>query len=211
MAFSEPIGGVIVAAGLSSRMGAFKPMLPLGDSTVIRSLIRRFRAVGVAPIVLVVGRNGDLLADHVADLGVEIVPNPDFATTDMFCSACLGLRTLVCRCGGVFFTPGDSPAFAAASLTALAKQMAREPKGAWTPTYRGRKGHPVLLSGESLAEILAFRGPGGMRGALEGCSAGLGLLELDDPGLVLDADTPEDYQRLLDYCRSGEGPGGTAF
>ena len=50
------LGAVVVAAGLSRRMGAFKPMLPLGDSTLIRSLLQRLRIAGADHIVLVVGR-----------------------------------------------------------------------------------------------------------------------------------------------------------
>ena len=77
-------GVVIVAAGLSSRMKAFKPMLPLAGSTVIRALIDTMKKANIEPIIVVVGKNSQELIEHLSDLPVETVVNSDYAKTDMF-------------------------------------------------------------------------------------------------------------------------------
>lgn len=195
------LGAVVVAAGLSRRMGAFKPMLPLGDSTLIRSLLQRLRIAGADYIVLVVGREGDRLIQHVADLGVDWVGNPDFATTDMFRSVCIGLERIQGRCGRILFTPGDSPCFSPTSGVRLNQAMEQTGADILIPAYQGRRGHPILLANRVLPYLLTYRGTGGLRGALQMYPGPQQVLELEDPGLVLDADTPEDYQHLLAYQR----------
>ena len=85
------IGAVVAAAGLSSRMQAFKPMLPLGDSTIIRTLIAGLRAAGVSAITVVTGHNADRLQEHLSGLDIAFADNKDYATTDMLCSAGIGL------------------------------------------------------------------------------------------------------------------------
>lgn len=193
------LGAVVVAAGLSRRMGTFKPLLPLGDSTLIRSLLQRLRLAGADHIVLVVGREGERLVQHVLDLGVDWVANPNYATTDMFCSARIGLERIQGRCNRIFFTPGDSPCFSPASGIQLQAAMEQTGADILIPAYQGRRGHPLLLANRVLPYLLQYRGSGGLRGALQLYSGPQQVLDLEDPGILLDADTPEDYQRLLAY------------
>ncbi|MBQ6808336.1 MAG: nucleotidyltransferase family protein [Firmicutes bacterium] len=195
-------GAVIVAAGMSSRMQAFKPMLPLAEDTLIRTLIRQLLAAGASPIVLVVGRNGKELTAHVSDLPVECVCNPDYASTDMFCSVRIGMEQIRGRCESVLFSPGDCPCFSPESANALLREMETSQCPVFIPTYQGRRGHPVLLRQEIIEHILSYTGEGGLRGALQAYPGEQHLLPLEDPGLCMDADKPEDYQRLLAYAQA---------
>ena len=192
-------GALITAAGRSSRMGAFKPLLPLGKSTVIRTALTTLLTCGVAPIVVVTGREAELLRQHIADLSVETVHNADFAITDMFYSAGLGFRALTGRCDSVLFTPVDSPLFAKESVWALLSAMERTGCHIVTPAFQGRQGHPVLLAAKAMPQLLSFRGPGGLKGAIDAYVGPKEVLELADPGLVLDADDPAAYARLQAY------------
>lgn len=85
-------GAVIVAAGHKNRGTAFLPMLPVGDSTVIRRIIITMRRVGIDPIVVVTGKQGDELEKHISDLEVISLRNPDYETEQMFDSISMGLR-----------------------------------------------------------------------------------------------------------------------
>ena len=196
------LGAVIVAGGLSSRMNAFKPMLPLGNSTIIRRVITTLAEAGVGNILLVTGREGDRLTEHVSDLPVTTVHNPDYATTDMFCSARIGFAKLSGCCDRIFFLPGDVPLFSAATLAAMLDKQRREAVDFLVPTHNGKKGHPVLLSAALLPTLLAFKGDGGMKAVIRGYNGRKATIEVPDPGILLDADTPEDYQRLLTYQAS---------
>ncbi|MDO4732095.1 MAG: nucleotidyltransferase family protein [Bacillota bacterium] len=199
MKTKNKIGALIVAAGKSSRMQAFKPMLPLAEDTLIRTLIRQLLAVGASPIVLVVGKNATELSAHVSDLPVECVCNPDYASTDMFCSVRIGMEQIRGRCEIVLFSPGDCPCFSPESAKTLIEEMEKSQVASLTPCYQGRRGHPVLFRQEIIGHILSYKGEGGLRGALDTAPGEQRLLPLEDPGLILDADRPEDYEGMLAY------------
>jgi len=192
-------GAVIVAAGLSSRMKAFKPMLPLGEATVIRTLISTLRQVGVDPVVVVTGRNAGELSEHICDLA-ETVNNADYAVTDMFHSACLGLEAIKDRCHRLFFMPGDVPLISSYSLLEMMEHSDEMSVDILTPSYNGNTGHPVLIDGKIIPQLLAYQGQRGLKGAIASCVGSKDILPLPDPGLVMDADEPADYDRLLEYA-----------
>jgi len=77
-------GAVIVAAGHRSKSSAFQPMLPIGDSTVIRRIIITMKMSGIDPIVVITGMNGDELEKHIANLRVICLRNQEYASTQMF-------------------------------------------------------------------------------------------------------------------------------
>lgn len=78
-------GALILAAGLSSRMGRFKPLLPIGKSTFIDHIIQTMRTAGVGPVVIVTGWHAHELEEHFAGrTDITLVHNPDFAHTQMF-------------------------------------------------------------------------------------------------------------------------------
>lgn len=185
---------VIAAAGLSSRMGCFKPLLPFGDTTVIRQTVCTLKGAGVHPILVVTGHNGRALEEHLQPDGVLCIRNRDFAHTDMLASLQLGLSALPAGWTRVFVGPGDSPLISRETL----EQMISIPARAVCPLCRGQKGHPLLLSPEAAAQVLAWRGPGGLRGLLDTGALCETCIETEDPGVLLDADTPQEYQRLLE-------------
>ena len=186
-------GAVIAAAGFSSRMGEFKPLLPLGGQTMIAVLIGRLRAAGVEEILVVTGHNGDRLEAHLAELGVNFVRNPDYASTQMFESICLGLRGLRGCHDGVFITPGDVPLVRPETI----REMEQRAAAVVRPVYGGRQGHPVLLSAEVVPQVLRYDGTDGLRRVLRQLNDRTVRVEVPDEGVLLDADTPEEFQTLL--------------
>ncbi|HOX31915.1 MAG TPA: NTP transferase domain-containing protein [Spirochaetales bacterium] len=107
---------MIVAAGLSSRMREFKPLPPVGDSSLIRRIASSFRAAGVSDIAVVTGHNAEALREHLSGLGTACLRNEDYAASDMFSSVRIGLGYIGDRCGRAFLTPVDVPVFDAAGL-----------------------------------------------------------------------------------------------
>ncbi len=192
-------GAVIVAAGLSSRMNAFKPMLPLGNSTIIRTVISSLRAAGVSTIAVVTGHNAELLREHVADLDVDCLYNGDYASTDMFCSACIGLSYMKNKADCLFFMPGDLPLFNVSSLRLMINAMDESGPEIVIPACNGRRGHPLFINNRAIPALLAYKGIMGLKGAMAACGA-VQVLELDDKGVIMDADNPEDYRLLLQYA-----------
>jgi len=213
--------GIIVAAGLSSRMGDFKPLLPFRDSTIIENTIDTMKQAGIETIVVVIGHNKELMEQALKSSNAITVYNPDFAISDMMSSIKLGLKEIFrvqeakeikakenkakkneeTPIEALFILPGDMPAISPTTLIKVQNQMKHcdvKIKIIF-PTVQGRKKHPPLIRVELLQEIYHYQGNMGLRGALEPYAMDTAYLEVDDYGCTIDTDTPEDYKRLLEY------------
>ena len=186
---------LIVAAGMSSRMGDFKPLLNIGSISIAQRVVATFRQAGLDKIVMITGYNAPLLERHLSGNGVVFLRNEDYRTTQMFDSVRIGLRYLRDKCDRVLFTPVDIPLFTAATVRALLETEA--PLAC--PAVDGETGHPTLIAASLFDRILADKGDLGLRGALDRCGAEMTLLPVEDRGVLHDADTPEDYKALLKY------------
>ena len=186
--------GLICAAGRSSRMGACKPLLPLGDETVLRKGVITMKKAGVSPIVVVAGREAEAVSESVKDLGAEVIFNREYAATQMFDSVKMGLCALQGRCDCVLFTPADIPLYTAETVRLLLNAGER----ICAPVFEGRTGHPVCFDADLIEEILAYEGAGGLAGAFESLG-GKSLIECSDEGILIEADTPEEYERMKEY------------
>jgi molybdenum cofactor cytidylyltransferase len=185
---------VIVAAGLSSRMGRYKPLLPIEGEPAIVHLITTMQKAGVSHCVIVTGYRADDLRAACCNLeNISFVHNPDYATTDMLDSAKIGFRAVPNRYDRVFFTPADIPLIPGSVIQGLLQRT----EALVYPSYRFKKGHPVSIDVKYLEPILAFTGDGGLRGAFASLSVEPAYLETDDPGILMDMDTPDDYQNIL--------------
>lgn len=186
-------GAVVVDAGMSSRMGDFKPMLSIGSISVAQRVVATLKQAGAARVVVVTGYNAEELERHLASSGVVFLRNENYRTTHMFDSALIGLRYLRDKCRQVLFTPVDIPLFTAATVDALLTSGAELA----CPVCGGTRGHPILMSANVIDRVLEDSGESGLDGALSRCGVPMTLVEVDDPGILHDADTPEDYRELL--------------
>lgn len=188
-------GAVIVAAGMSSRMGDFKPMLTIGSISIAQRVVATLQQGGAEQIVMVTGFNATVLERHLAGQGIVFLRNENYQTTNMFDSAAIGLEYMRDKADRVLFTPVDIPLFTAATVSALlssGKKLA-------VPVCGDETGHPILISSELIGKILSYEGDEGLRGALEHCGTPVSRIPVTDRGILHDADTPEDYAALLKY------------
>ena len=189
---------LIVAAGMSTRMGKFKPMLSIGAISIAERVIATLRQAGAGRIVVVTGCNADELERHLAKSGAVFLRNENYRTTHMFDSALIGLRYLQGKCSRVLFTPVDIPLFTASTVEALLNSGA--PLAC--PVCDGRDGHPILMGAEVIDRVVLDSGDGGLKGALERCGVPMTAVPVSDPGILMDVDTPADYAELLEVHNS---------
>ena len=189
---------LIVAAGMSSRMGDFKPMLSIGSITIAQRVVATFHQAGIRKIVMVTGFNAVTLERHLSGSGVIFLRNENYETTQRFDSVKIGLGYLRGKCDRVLFTPVDIPLFTAGTVHALLDSDA--PLAC--PTCQGQTGHPIAISASLFDRILADGGEQGLKGAVERCGAAMREITVDDPGTLHDADTPADFSALVDYHNS---------
>lgn len=189
------IGAVIVAAGMSSRMGDFKPMLNIGAISIAQRIVATLRQAGAQHIVVVTGFNAEALEKHLSDNGLIFLRNNDYETTDMFTSAKIGLDYLKDKCGAILFTPVDIPLFTCDTV----RQLIASDADIAIPVCAGAEGHPIRIASRLLPALLAQSGEGGLRGAIAALDVPVRHVPVRDAGILQDADTPQDYQALLDY------------
>ncbi|MCR5090795.1 MAG: NTP transferase domain-containing protein [Oscillospiraceae bacterium] len=186
---------LIVAAGMSSRMGDFKPMLNIGSISIAQRVVATFQQACVDKIVMVTGYHALVLERHLSGNGIVFLRNENYETTQMFESVCIGLNYLKDKCDRILFTPVDIPLFTAATVQALLESGAELA----CPVCEGKDGHPVLIASGLVGTILADSGHGGLKGALERSGRKMEQIPVNDMGILHDADTPEDYRALLQY------------
>ena len=191
-------GALITAAGMSSRMGDFKPMLNIGSISIAQRIVANFRQAGIEKIVMVTGYNAAKLERHLAGNGIVFLRNENYETTQMFDSVKIGLEYLRDKVDSILFTPVDIPLFSLSTLEAIISCEAELA----CPCCGGETGHPIKLPSRLVDIICSDPGERGLKGALEACGEEMVEIQVDDPGVLHDADTPEDYRALLKYHNS---------
>lgn len=188
-------GALIIAAGHEGEKEDFRPMLPAGDSTVIRRIILTMKQAGADPVVVVTGRRGDDLEKHISGLGAICLRNKDYESTQMFYSICQGLAYMKSLCGRIFILPAKFPMF----LPATIRRMMECEAPVVCPVRNGRRGHPVLLSVSAVDAVLAYQGDLGLKGALnqEELAGQTAEIPVEDEGIILAVDTREDCAKPL--------------
>lgn len=193
------IGALISAAGMSKRMNNFKQLMTIGDLTLIEHTILEFRHAGILDIVVITGHRYEEVEKILSPYDVILLHNESYQTSDMFASVKIGLDYFKDKVDRLFFTPGDIPLFSPETVSRLLEKTG----DLICPSYHGKSGHPLLIDAKLIPKLLAFNGEGGLSGACKSTGAKLISLETDDPGIIFDADTKDDFSRLeeLYYSR----------
>jgi CTP:molybdopterin cytidylyltransferase MocA len=196
------IAARIPVAGLSTRMGDFKPLLLIDGQPMIRRTVRSVLAGGATTACVVLGREAERVRAALVDLPrLLFVENTEFACSDMLASVQLGLRTLgASGADAVFILPGDMPAVDAETLRLLSERAALSEVALLYPTINGRRGHPLLLKREALAAVLNFSDEGGVKAAVTGFAEE--AVATSDEGILLDTDTPQSFANVVKYLHS---------
>lgn len=199
------ITAIILAAGYSSRMGAFKPLLPLGEMSILEQEIRLFQSAGIHDIRVVAGYRASEVSDLLKPMGISCIVNEAY-NQGMYSSVIAGLRTLTSEQEAFFILPADIPRVRSHTLAALlrAYQESNIQHPILYPNFQGMRGHPPLIASSYAAEMIRGNQPGGLRAFLEIYKNYAEDVEVSDEGILFDIDTPEDYRRLIDHCRSDE-------
>lgn len=194
-------GALIPAAGLSSRMGRFKALLPVDGRPMVRHIAQKLIAAGFERITVVTGCRREEVEAALRGLQIRFVFNERFATTQMLDSVQMGLRALAEACDLVLLVPVDCPSFRVETVQALA----REAGDVVIPEKDGRTGHPILIRAEAFPALMAYRGADGLRGAIRQSGLSVRRMATEDEGIFADIDTEDAYRAWL---KTDAAPGG---
>jgi molybdenum cofactor cytidylyltransferase len=194
---NDRIVALILAAGFSSRMGAFKPLLPVGGSLLIERTIARFLQAGFRDVRVVVGHRAEEVIPIVHRLGARPIVNENYSS-GMYSSVRAGVRTLGEEDDAFFLMPGDCLLRRPETLVEMALVFLRKQVGILHPAYGGKRGHPPLISALYRKIILSGEPAGGLKDLLADHEDDAAAVEVDDEGILMDLDTPQEYRRALE-------------
>jgi molybdenum cofactor cytidylyltransferase len=192
------IYGILLAAGTSSRMGQPKPLLNWRGKSLVRHTAEQALASRITGLVVVLGAGArDVRAALIGlDGPVHLVENPAYADGQAG-SVRAGLTALPSAASGAIVLLVDQPLVGPAVINQLIDTFAAHPETlAVVPTYQGRRGNPVLLARALFEPISRISGDSGARAVFAAYADQILTLELNDPAIVTDIDTPEEYAQL---------------
>lgn len=208
------ISAVVLAAGYSSRMGRFKPLLTVGGIPALERLIAGIKEAGIKNIAVVTGYRHELLQPVIRSMsgdGTVIVEayNAGF-DSGMFSSIKTGIarvREVFPDSEGCFLMPVDCPLIDSKVITTLedavmcSGDIVRDSFA--VPVFEGKKGHPLYVPAGYAEEICSYDGPGGLKGITDKYWDRMLRVPVDSEGCILDMDTPEGYREIEDFLAAG--------
>ncbi len=202
------VAAVVLAAGRSRRMGRCKLVLPWAGGTVIGQVVSTLHQAGARPVLVVTAPPCHYLvlralAGSPAQVTVYHPQDPDA----MLVTVQWGLRHLPEGVEATLVALGDQPHRPVDVVRALLEAFARSRAPLVVPVYQGRRGHPWLLHRALWPALLRLPPQATLRDFLRQHAHLVLEVPVNDPGLHLDMDTPEDYRRLLAWWEQHRAAG----
>jgi len=194
-----PVTPIVLAAGASRRMGRSKALLDFDGCACLELVLDAVRPAG-RPIV-VLGPNHEEIRNRVDLDAVDVVLNldPDSGQTASLQAA---LSRLPADAAAFFFLPVDLPLVRAAEIEGLLQSRIANPGAALhIPSHGMKRGHPILCARSLAAEFLALPPGASARDVVNRLPGRIAYIELGEPYVLMDMDTPEDYRRCLEAYR----------
>ena len=193
------LSAVVLAAGLSRRMGAAnKLLLPFGTVPLVRRVVTTITALPFREVIVATGHEADAVEAALTGLPVRLVRNAKYEDGQMT-SVHAGLATLTAPSEGVMVCLGDQPALTSEDLELVAAAFfAADRADVLVPTFGGARGNPIVLSRPSLDAILARGGNFGCRQFVTKNADLVRTFEMPNDHVLVDVDRPEDYAALRD-------------
>ncbi|HTS69384.1 MAG TPA: nucleotidyltransferase family protein [Terriglobia bacterium] len=190
------IAGLILAAGESRRMGRDKALLTYHGRTFLESTIESLRAAGVEKITVVLGHHAETIrvATNLAEVGVVV--NADYQRGQTSSLQCGLAAAAADSPQAIVLCLVDHPATSAGTMAKLLDCFETTHAPVVIPTYKGQRGHPVIISQKLFPDLLALSPDTPANSVIRKYREGAQWVEVADPGILLDVDDPDTYERL---------------
>lgn len=211
-AVHEPIAGIVLAAGESARFGKPKQLLDWQGQPFVRAVTQTALKAGLSPVIVVTGANAEGVEAAVNDLDVIVARNEEWQSgqgssiragvralshAPLPASSSFPLRTARegKECGGAVFLLADQPQITTSIIQALMEKHAEGLYSIVAPMVMDRRANPVIFDRATFPDLLTIEGDTGGRAIFH--KRRVEYLPWHDDLLLLDVDTPEQYQRLI--------------
>lgn len=187
------ISAVVLAAGLSTRMGEQKLLLPWGKTSVIGHVVSTLIEAEVDNITLITGGSEAALKETLQDYEINYIFNRDYANGEMLLSVKAGLRSLGKKANSALIVLADQPQIEAKTIRAINKSYLTSEKKIIVPSYHMHRGHPWLVDNSFWQEILDLVPPLTLHDFLNKHSNDIEYVVVNTPSILQDLDTKMDY------------------
>lgn len=191
------IAAVVLAAGLSTRMGSNKLLAQIDGEPLVRRVVRSVAASAARPVVVVTGHEHEVICTALAHAEILIVHNPDYRD-GLSTSVRTGISK-VAECDAAIIVLGDMPSVSSMLIDKMiAAYGSKKHNAICVATSRGRRGNPVLFDRSFFPELQMISGDIGAREIIRMHRPLVCEVDVDDDGPLIDLDTPEELERFLE-------------
>ena len=191
---NRQVAAIVLAAGRSTRMGAPKPLLPWGRTTLLGEVVNRLSQCAVSEIVVVTGAEREAVEALLLGTSAHTAFNPDFESSEMARSLQIGLAHLHPKTSAIIVALADQPQIEPEVVNALLQRWRETLAPVTAPTHHGQRGHPMLFDRAAWPAIAHLPPTANPREVLRGL-ASIERVEVHTASILLDLDTPADYER----------------
>lgn len=190
------IGAIVLAAGMSTRMGEAKVLLPWGERrTIIEHIIEQLTLARIPQITVVTGHQAKEVCQAVARYEVDTTYNAEYRIGEMLSSLKAGLKAMPMHISAALVVLGDQPRLQPKVISQILANYAEGTGDIVAPSYQMRRGHPILIDRRYWAEILALPDGGAPRDVIDQHKDRIAYVTVDTDSVIRDVDTPHDYQQ----------------
>ncbi len=190
---------MVLAAGLSTRMGRPKALLPFGGRTIIEHILGVLEHSSVGEILVITGHERDAIERLSNKFHARAVFNPHYAAGEMLSSIQAGLNSISAHADAALIVLGDQPLLEHSIVEQIVAAYYEGRGKIVIPSYQKRRGHPVLIDRAHWGAILSLGEQQSLRDYLRGLdTTAIYHLDVDTPNVLNDMDTPADYERALE-------------
>ncbi len=187
------ITALVLAAGLSTRMGQPKMLLPWGGSIVIDQVVNTLIDAQLDDICVVTGGSHEEIKEALTRRKAKLIYNPDYANGEMLSSVQLGLRSIRPESEAALIVLGDQPQIEIWVIKAIVTEFRIEQKSIVVPSYQMHRGHPWLIERSMWEGIQRLEPPSTLHDFLLDNQGSIAYVNVDTTSILQDLDTPEDY------------------
>lgn len=196
------ITAIVLAAGLSRRMGTQnKLLLTIGNQSLIEKVVDKVAGSRVQEVLVVLGHEAAKMRRTLRNKPIKMVKNPLYQL-GMTTSIQAGIQATLEETKGYMIVLGDLMKIESEDLNLLIHtfevQIEKNPQVIVLPVFEGNKGNPIIFSSYYRETILQHKEMNGCKGIVQAHSDQVVKIEMPDNHVVLDIDTPDDYQALLE-------------
>jgi len=187
------ISGLVLAAGQSTRMSEPKLLMNWGETTVIGKVIKTLHQAGINDIIVITGRYQLELQQILKNYPLQFIFNPNYTNGEMLTSVQIGLKGVSKEAEAVLIVLGDQPQIETVVVQGIVNQFLKTHHSLIVPSYKMHRGHPWLVDNSYRDEILGLETPNTLRNFLLKHKDRIDYVEVDNPSILQDLDTPSDY------------------